>query len=194
MPEIGEIKYGEDLGKAMGHKVRFIWSACEGCNKERWVELKNGLPRNKKCKPCSQMKNSHAWKEGKWKMKDGYMIVWLPSTDFFFPMAHKKGGNIGYVLEHRLVMAKYLGRCLHDWEIVHHKGIRHSGIENKADNLIDNLELSCDLGEHSGNHSKGYRDGYQKGLADGRNKQIEELRKEIRLLRWELANQRSLAI
>jgi len=89
-------------------------------------------------------------------------------------------GRLNHQLfEHRLVMAGYLGRCLHPWERVHHK----NGI--KDDNRIENLELTAN-GAHSIMHSKGYRDGYAKGLIDGREKQIEELRKEIKLLQWQI--------
>ncbi len=114
------------------------------------------------------------WKGGNWTT-DGYIIVQVKLGDFFYPMAQKNG----YVLEHRLVMAKHLGRCLQPWEMVHHK----DGIRNH--NEYTNLEIST-VGSHIREHSKGYRDGYAKGLQDGRDSQIEELRKEIRLLRWQI--------
>lgn len=79
------------------------------------------------------------WRGGREMTSQGYIRVKLYSDDFFYSMVDNKG----YVLEHRLLMAKHLGRCLHLWEIVHHKGTKYpkGSRENRADNRLENLQL-----------------------------------------------------
>jgi hypothetical protein len=73
--------------------------------------------------------NSH-WQGGIYT-EHGYVFVKLTPTDPFYPMTK----HDGYVLEHRLVIARSLGRCLQSGEIVHHK----NHIRN--DNRLENLQL-----------------------------------------------------
>ena len=180
MPEIGETRKAKEIGyKNAGY---YIWAACEDCGKERWVHCSRGKPRNLICHSCatkkSNIRHEHSWKGGRVKDTKGYIHIRLYPDDPFYPMADKRG----YVREHRLVMAKKLGRCLQPWEIVHHRGIRYQGIENKSDNLEDNLELSSNRGEHITIHNKGYQDGYRKGFTDGRSAKIRQLEAKIKEL------------
>jgi len=202
MTQIGEEKPGKEIGYKTGAIYQF--AACPHCGKGRWV-VRSEVKENRLCCKCAantpeqkalrskQFKGriiseetrqklrtytgekASNWKGGICHTGAGYILVKLQPSDFFYPMATKKD----YVMEHRLVMAKHLGRCLQSWELVHHKGKKYSGIENKSDNRIDNLELDAGIGEHSANHAKGYRDGYLKGYNDGRDKRIKELEKQI---------------
>jgi len=113
----------------------------------------------------------HRWKGGSYKSKSGYIMVRVYPDDFFSSMRPMRG----YVREHRLVMAKHLGRCLLPSEDVHHK----NGI--KDDNRLENLELTM-RGVHITTHNKGYRDGFLKGYYDGKDKQIKELKTEVQRL------------
>ena len=44
-------------------------------------------------------------------------MIKLESSDVYYPMVNNKG----FVREHRLVVARALGRCLHLGEVIHHK-------------------------------------------------------------------------
>ncbi len=150
MPKPGEIRRAREIHPETiyvpeaGYN-KYIWHACITCGKERWAILKNGVASRLHCQQCGcgskQLPGSanSAWKGGRQTSTEGYIRLWVSPADFFFPMANKKG----YIMEHRLVMAKHLGRCLHKWELVHHKGTRHplGSRENKQDNRIENLMI-----------------------------------------------------
>lgn len=79
------------------------------------------------------------WRGGRRTTEDGYVWIRLPTED---PMASMRNQR-GEVLEHRLVMARALGRPLTSKETVHHKD------EPKTDNRLENLQL------RNGNHGAG---------------------------------------
>jgi hypothetical protein len=176
MPEIGEVKRGRKIGYNNG--ANYIWIACSKCDRGHWVVLKDGVPKNKRCHLCGRKQteetreklrgiNNYHWKGGRVKARQ-YVQIKLMPDDFFISMAHPSR----YILEHRYVMARFLGRCLHPWEIVHHK----NGIT--TDNRIENLQL-----EMPGNHN-------QITILINKNKKLTQeiamLKKEITHLRQEL--------
>ena len=131
--EIGDIATGRKIDKDSGNK--YIWVVCPNCKRERWVRLRKGNPVSIRCNNCALQRrkgiNSPSWKGGKRKRPDGYINVWVDITSPFFEMRNRKN----YILEHRLVMAQHLGRCIKSWELVHHKN------HIRDDNRLENLQL-----------------------------------------------------
>jgi len=120
-------------------KTRTISEACMGrvpWNKgiETPEEVKQKI---KKAQVGSKSKN---WKGGRLRTSEGYILIWKPEH----PFADKKG----YVLEHRLVMERILGRYLKREETLHHK----NGI--KDDNRPENLKLFSSHGLHLALHNE----------------------------------------
>jgi hypothetical protein len=171
VPCIGDVSRRDKEGLQGRDHIKY--EGCPGCGHERWVPLnsKDKLCRkcsgkrlrasfdlNKiehredcRCMRCqaiqgnlSGVKNPY-WKGGRQIHGSGYVAVLVPKDDPMRCMAWKGRKQPGYVFEHRLVMAKHIGRPLLASETVHHRnGIR-------TDNRIENLELWV------GNHGKGQR-------------------------------------
>ena len=82
-------------------------------------------------RPVPRGAKSHGWRGGRWKDQHGYWYIRIPSTDPLIEM----GGKAGIAYEHRLVMARSLGRPLLPTESVHHVN------GEPADNRLENLQL-----------------------------------------------------
>lgn len=71
---------------------------------------------------------------------DGYWLVYAPN--------HPYCQKTKFILEHRLVMEKKIGRYLRPEEVVHHID------GNKKNNKINNLKLFKNENEHRKHHRK----------------------------------------
>lgn len=101
---------------------------------KKGYNLNSATPKGTKYPQFSDKKHWN-WKGGRYKSQ-GYIMVYSPK--------HPYAANKNYVLEHRLVMEKKLGRYLKPSERVHHR----NGI--KDDNRPENLELIVGEGAHCG--------------------------------------------
>lgn len=116
-------------GRLKGRKLSVIHKeriTINSCNKGRFGKL------------------SPMWKGGITR-KNGYVMIWKKGHPYAY--------SNYYMLEHRLIMEKKLGRYLFPWEVVHHK----NGIRD--DNRIENLELLP-----SGRHNKIVQEVYKENL------------------------------
>ena len=86
-----------------------------------------------------KIENNPNWKGG--RSVGEYIYIRCPD--------HPHCNWAGYVLEHRLVMEKHLGRYLRSKEVVHHRD------GNKHNNGIENLQLFASNGKHLAFELKG---------------------------------------
>lgn len=186
-PELGDIRWGHEIGKSKGTRgMRYIWTLCPDCGKYRWASMRTTKYKKSLCARCSRRRvnKEKALKNRQRPLqemprcysKKGYVKVLAPLDDLLQPMTDPQG----FIYEHRLVMAKYLGRCLSKNEAVHHINGK------KDDNRIENLELVVDKTHNKQGYIEGYNQGYRQGYNDGVKEKQRELEKEIRLLRWQI--------
>lgn len=124
----------------IGKKVGLTPGAISSILYARGVKIRTGKQAHKARFPKGRNGSlASNWKGGRRNAnQDGYIYIYCPD--------HSEATKEGYVMEHRLVIEKKLGRVLKRTEIVHHR----NGI--KDDNRLENLELVSSKGEHVRKH------------------------------------------
>lgn len=126
-------------GKKNIRRTKCTIKNCEGCGEEF---LSPGSAYNSKTRFCGRKcsgrysgsqvygKRCYQYKGGKRINAAGYIEILISPEEKI-----KRGRARRYMLEHRLVIEKEIGRYLQPYEQVHHKN------GDKEDNRIENLEL-----------------------------------------------------
>lgn len=124
---------------------------CPNCGEERviWRSSSRKKGFTGLCRSCYlegirvRLPHNHtSWKGGRTVRRGGYIWVHLEPNDPFYIMVNRQG----YVMEHRVAMARHLNRALRESEVVHHIN------RELTDNTIDNLLLYKSNGEHMSKH------------------------------------------
>lgn len=110
--------------------IKFI-GKCKNCGKTFVRNSKYSEKQLKKAEFCSRScansgKFHPLWNGGKYETKEGYIKIKKRSHPFC--------DTEGYVMEHRLVMERFLNRYLKQTEVVHH--INGDRSNNRLKNLI----------------------------------------------------------
>jgi len=135
-PEIGDVTTAKILG--LSGFMFMYYDPCVKCGMPHWVRKNSRGIHCTRCAPKNtgprrDRKSSPKYSDG------GYVYVYIEKNDPLRTMTRKDG----WILEHRLVVARRLGRPLIKTEVVHHvNGIRH-------DNRESNLQLLTRETHHS---------------------------------------------
>ena len=172
VPEEWREYYALDKQEIQGRGKKsklFVWATCPGCGTGHWqgaTDIRNSNTQTPHCYSCSRgvatgRGPTHScWRGGRVR-KGGYITVHIATltADERRRFAVMVQDNGSYIMEHRLVMARHLGRPLTDDEIVHHI----NGV--KDDNRLENLLLLATNTHHAG-HGDGYYQLWQEALAE----------------------------
>lgn len=164
-----------------GHPCMAAPVTCPDCMAERWFPLgllHQQLKRDDysgRCKACGQAfsriqtAKTKQFKGGRRRVACGYIALSpcfakIDEVPMFTAMRNK--GN--FVLEHRWVMAKYLGRPLTSRECIDHMD------GNKANNAIDNLRIYV-KGKNQPGSGNGYGTYYHEWqMAEAKVRELEQ--------------------
>ena len=173
-----DTKSGKELGfTASRAKKRFAWRICQTCGEGKWVTITSFRP---KCRHCTSKETRQRigpllcgskasnWHGGTY-IEYGYRLVWVDKDDPYYCMRRPPKH---YVLEHRLIMARKLGRPLESWERVHHID------GNKLNNNELNLELTT-----SSKHRLSYNDAFKDGVQYGYQAKLKDKEQEVQALK-----------
>ncbi len=149
-----------------------IRKTCPGCGKAQWASVSNlrkGRYLTLYCGNCYYPYRKLR-REGR-RLKLGYVVI---HAALLSTQERERFGAMlcrdNYIREHRLVMARHIGRPLTKDEIVHHI----NGI--KDDNRLENLRLLKKGNHHSG-HGDNYYQQLQEALAE-----IGRLKEQLRAI------------
>lgn len=122
--------------------------ACETCGTHFYArpceDAKSAGGRRRFCaRPCQLASYKGAgnpkWRGGTVRQVSGYIYEYAPD--------HPHATDDGYVMQHRLVVERSIGRVIDPVEQVHH--INHV----RDDNRLENLRLMADVHEHRVHHA-----------------------------------------
>ena len=139
--------HSEESKRKMSEKLK--GRICSEESKEKLRQARKGRTPAKGFKHSEETKKKYSetrrgelhpnWKGGRKVNKEGYVFIKMPS--------HPCADSNGYILEHRLIVEKVLGRHLKTEEEVHHINNNH------GDNRNENM-LICKKNYHSYLHGK----------------------------------------